>query len=346
MKLSVVVPTYNRARLLRRLLLQLAVQTVDPASYEVVVVDDGSSPPASDSLADLRPPYALTLLRQRNGGAAAARHAGIVSARGELIVVVDDDMQVGCDFLAQHLAAHRGGREVVLGRIGADPALRAMPLFERWHANLLDRKAEGLRSGTLQAKGNLLFSGNASFRRADYLEVGGFDPHLGQSEDIELGLRLEKAGATFRFCEAARTMHGSDHASLRKWRERARRYGACDRRIGQRHAGLRHASPWRFAFELHPLTRPFIAVALLAPRAASAIAGLALFVAALLALFFGLERVALSGVSFAYALEYFRGVRDDAASRIDALRELIAFAARFEKDSRAIAPRALAALAS
>jgi GT2 family glycosyltransferase len=311
----------------------------------VVVVDDASSPPASASLGDLRPPYSLSLLRKANGGAAAARHDGILAARGELIVLVDDDMQVGCDFLEQHVRAHRCDRDVVLGRIRADPALHAMPLFERWHANLLDRKADGLRTGAFEAKGNLLFSGNASFRRSDYLAAGGFDRTLGQSEDVELGLRLEKAGATFRFCEAAWTMHGSDHTSLRRWRERARRYGACDERIGRRHPELRHASPWRFAFDLHPLTRFFLGVALFAPRAASAVAALALCAAAALGCA-GLERVALWGVSFAYALEYFRGVREQAGSRSAALRELAEFAARFEKDARALAPRALAALAS
>jgi GT2 family glycosyltransferase len=345
MKVSVVVPTYNRARLLRRLLLQLCAQTLDAGCYEVVVVDDGSSPPASGSLGDVEPPYALSILRKANGGAAAARHEGIVAARGELIVLVDDDMQVGCEFLEQHLRARRGPRDVVLGRIRADPALHAMPLFERWHADLLDRKADGLRFGALPAQGNLLFSGNVSFRRADYLAVGGFDATLGQSEDVELGLRLEKAGATFRFADAAWTMHGSDHTSLSRWRARARRYGACDQRIGLRHEELRHASPWRFAFELHPLTRAFLGIAVFAPRAASALAGLALCAAAALGSA-GLERVALCAVSFAYALEYFRGVREQSGSRAAALRELAAFAARFEKDARALAPRALAALAS
>jgi GT2 family glycosyltransferase len=342
MKLSVVIPTYNRARLLRRLLLQLGAQTLPDAQFEVVVVDDGSRVAASEGVGDLRPPYALRLIRQENGGAAAARHAGILAARGELVVAVDDDMQIGCDFLEQHLRAHLdGGPCVVLGRIRADPAVSAMPLFERWHARLLDRKAEHIRSGKLVPKGNLLFTGNASFRRDDYLAVGGFDVSLGQSEDVDLGLRLEKAGATFRFCEAAWTMHGSDHTSIDSWRDRARRYGQCDRRIAAKHPEMRHANPWRFALELHPLTRPFIAAALVAPRRTSAIAALALRTAAVVDRL-GLERAAMAGTSFAYAVEYFRGVREAAGSRERAARDYAEFVDRFERNGGARAPETLA----
>ena len=346
MKLSVVIPTYRRAPLLRRLLLQLQEQTLPAGAYEVVVVDDGSPAPALDELRDLHAPCPLRLIRQQNAGAAAARHAGIVASAGELIVVVDDDMQVGRDFLEQHSRAHDElDRGVVLGRIRSDPDLSAMPLFERWHAQLLDRKAERIRSGELELRGNLLFTGNVSFRREDYLAVGGFDPSLAQSEDVELGLRLEKAGAQFRFCEDAWTMHGSDHTSLERWRARARRYGACDHRIAVKHPDLRHASPWRFAFELHRLTRPFIGAAMLAPRGASALASLALRTASLVDRL-GLQRVALAATSFAYAMEYFRGVRQAAGSGKQAFQELASFAVRFETEAGAVAPRALAALAS
>jgi serine acetyltransferase/GT2 family glycosyltransferase len=341
MKLSVVIPTYNRAALLRRLLLQLSDQTVSPAEFEVRVVDDGSSPPVEAAIGDLRTPYALHLVRQRNAGAAAARHAGALAAQGELVLFVDDDMQIARDFLEQHLVAHRdAGRAVVLGRIRADSSLPAMPVFERWHSAMLDRNAEAIRTGKLALKGNLLFTGNASLRREDYLSVGGLDTSLRLSEDIELGLRLEKSGVAFRFCEAAWTLHGSDHTSLEKWRSRARGYGMCDHRIAEKHSDLRHASPWRFALDLNPLVRPFLAAAVLAPEPARRGAGWALRVVEL-ADRAGLQRVALAGTTLVYAVEYFRGVRQAAGSAEKALDELVRFVGRFEKDGAAIAARAL-----
>ena len=337
MTLSVVIPTFNRAVLLRRLLTQLAAQ--GRSDFEVRVVDDGSAQPLE--LAGLRTPYALHVVRQRNAGAAAARHTGVLAAQGELILFIDDDMQVGTDFIEQHLRAHqRHGRAVVLGRIRADPALPGMPLFERWHSALLDRKAADVRAGRLPVRGNLLFTGNASLRRADYLAVGGFDAALENSEDVELGLRLEKAGVAFHFSEEAFTLHGSDHTSLDKWRRRARRYGSFDHRIALKHPELRHANPWRFALDLKPLLRPFVAASVLSPRTASAAAGLVAQAAAL-ADGAGLERPALAATTLAYAVEYFCGVRDAAGSAGDALGELARFVGRFEKGAAAAAARAL-----
>ena len=315
MRLSVVIATYNRPALLARLLSQLAVQTA--RGFEVVVVDDGSSPPVAPG-SPL--PIPVRLLRQDNAGAAAARHAGVLAATGEIILFLDDDMQIRPDFVGLHLASHGEGRAVVLGRIDADPALADMPLFERWHARMLDRKVERILDGTLTPRGNLLFTGNVSLRRDDYLAVGGFDRSLPQSEDVELGLRLEKAGVRFLFRPDAATMHGSDRTSVEAWRARARRYGLCDYRIAQKHPDVAHASPWRFLFELHPLARPLLAAAVLAPGAAAFLAGAA-YGAARLADAVGLSRLAIAGTTLTYMIDYFRGVREAAGPLSSALRE-------------------------
>ncbi len=337
MRLSVVVPTFNRASLLRRLLTQLAAQS--HKDFEVLIVDDGSRQPVA--FEGLSTPYPLHLIRQPNAGAAAARHTGVLAAQGELILFIDDDMQIGTDFVEQHLRAHqRHGRAVVLGRIRADPAVSGMPLFERWHSVLLDRKAESIRNGVLPVRGNLLFTGNASLRREDYLAVGGFDTSLENSEDVELGLRLEKAGVAFVFSEEAFTLHGSDHTSLSKWRRRARRYGSFDHQIAGKHPELRHASPWRFALDLKPLARPFVAASVLLPRAASVGAGL-LARGAELADGLGLARPAISATTLAYAVEYFCGVREAAGSAGASLEELVRFVGRFEKGAAAAGARAL-----
>src|SRR5207302_5521933 len=324
----VVIPSYQRPALLRRLLMQLAAQTA-AQEFDVHVVDDGSERPVGAAVADLRLPIGIRLHRQPNAGAAAARHAGVLAAQGQLILFLDDDMQVGREFVEQHLRAHQQhGRAVVLGRIRADPSLATMPLIERWHATLLDRKAAQIAAGILPVRSNLLFTGNASLRREDYLAVGGFDGSLPHSEDVELGLRLEKAGVPFRFCDGAWTLHGSDHTSIGKWRSRARLYGDCDRRIAGKHPDLRQASPWRFVFDLHPLARPFLAAAVLAPAAAGKAVGAGVRLAAL-ADRVGLRRAALGSTTLAYAMEYFRGVREAAGSAPQALEELLDFAGRF-----------------
>src|SRR6185312_9472323 len=69
-RLSVVIPTYNRASSVVRLLEQLAKQSVSPERFEVVVVDDGSAEDPTPRVSALRLPYACRVERQKNAGAA------------------------------------------------------------------------------------------------------------------------------------------------------------------------------------------------------------------------------------------------------------------------------------
>ncbi|HEY2944446.1 MAG TPA: exopolysaccharide biosynthesis glycosyltransferase EpsD [Vicinamibacteria bacterium] len=312
-RVSVVVATYERPESIERLVRQLGAQELAADEFEIVVVDDGSAEPTAPRLQRLSLPCALTVLTQRNAGAACARHRGIVAARGELVVVLDDDMQVGPEFLARHLSAHpAGSRRAVLGRLRLDPG-RSFPLFERHHARVLDCLASDLLAGRWQLEGSNLYTGNVSFRREDYLAVGGFDPSLARSEDAELGIRLERAGVTLWFSEAAGAFHSSDHTSVDAWMRRAFEYGVWDLRIGRKHPDLAAASPWRFLFRVSPISRPVLLASVAVPVLAQPLARLAMGTALALDRI-GSERLALAGATFVYGLEYFRGVRAEAGS--------------------------------
>jgi serine acetyltransferase/GT2 family glycosyltransferase len=324
-RLTVVVATYNRPALLLRLLTQLGRQTLNPESYEVVVGDDGSSPPVRPALASLEVPYELRLEEQQNRGAAAARHRGIVSARGDVLVILDDDMSVGEDFLEQHLSRHGpDGRKVVIGRIEPDPGVR-MPLFERWHAvKIADLNARFAAGET--PTGSALYTGNVSLRRRDYLAAGGFDTAFRCSEDVEFGLRLEKAGVAFEYAAGAVTFHASDHASPSLWRARAAQYGAFERRLSRKHPDLPGANPWRFLYELHPLSRPLLVAAALAPDLMRPFSWLSYRLADGLGRL-GLERAALRGAGVTFGFDYFRGVGADCGSSRRSAIEFIAYSA-------------------
>jgi GT2 family glycosyltransferase len=314
LELTVVIATYNRRDLLLRLLDQLALQTHPSFQFEVVVVDDGSNDPVAEYLNAACYPYALRVLTQANAGAAAARHHGILSARGALLVIVDDDMQVPREFLALHVAAHPPtSRRAVLGRIRADPAVSSMPLFERWYAHRLDAVAGAIESGRLRLNGSAVYTGNVSLRRADYLAVGGFDTDLARSEDAELGLRLEQAGVELKFAPAAFTLHGSDHTSEETWLRRAFLYGVFDSRIRTRHPTAVNADPWRFLFKVKAPVRPLIAAAVIAPAATRTLSKVVLRMTHLVD-YLGFAKAAYAGSAVAYSMEYFRGVRDEAGS--------------------------------
>jgi GT2 family glycosyltransferase len=116
---SVVIPTHNRADGIERVVRRLMAQDVPPERFEVILVDSNSSddtPAAVDRLAACYPN--VTALRSDLPGAAAARNLGLEAARGDLIVLLDDDILVGGDFLRQFLRAmHKHADCVLLGRI-------------------------------------------------------------------------------------------------------------------------------------------------------------------------------------------------------------------------------------
>lgn len=91
--ISVCLATYNRAELLAQAVDSLRRQTYE--RFEVVVIDDGSTDPAvADYLQDLAPEFAARgwrILRQDNAGVAAARDRAIRAARGDYVLLMDDD---------------------------------------------------------------------------------------------------------------------------------------------------------------------------------------------------------------------------------------------------------------
>jgi glycosyltransferase involved in cell wall biosynthesis len=89
-KFSIVIPLYNRAHLLTRLLDSLAVQT--ESSFEVIICDDGSDDNPSRVLKLYDPKFDLFYFRlERFGGPAKARNFGVSRARGNFVCFLDSD---------------------------------------------------------------------------------------------------------------------------------------------------------------------------------------------------------------------------------------------------------------
>lgn len=315
---SVVVSTFNRLSLLQELLDALGRQTLAPGRFEVIVVDDGSKVPVAPVLAQRTDPYALRVITQKNGGAAAARDAGIRQAKHEIVVITDDDMLVPPEFLQKHLEHHEAGNTLVLGHIAYDQSLEDKPLFERFHADQLAHFVARYSEHPTAVRGVMVCTGNVSFRRADYEAVGGFDRSLDRSEDREFGVRLQKAGAKLFFAKDAVTTNRSDHTDLSVWRRRNFLYGVYDSRISKKHPELLDADPWHFLFLVNPVSRGLLMLSASAPRVGERLAGAAYRVAEAVdagrtvhPLF---ARVALAGATLSYGLDYFRGVREEAGS--------------------------------
>lgn len=330
-ELSVVIATYNRPQSLVRILGELAAQTLAKNRYEIVVIDDGSKEavsPAVDAFLNTREGKDLRVHveRQKNAGAAAARQRGAEIAQGEVLVILDDDMLVPRSFLESHLAEHANGHDkrVVMGRLKADGKVAEMPLFERFYATMLDRTADQVRANQKTLRGPDLYTGNLSLSRALFFEAGGFDTSFGQIEDAELGVRLEKCGATFHLSEEAFTIHASDHTSRDKWLARSIKDGLFWTRLARKHPEAAHANPWRFLTAVNPLSRPVLGLVVALPGLAKPLAHTA-FGAASAADKVGLGRLAAAATTLVYGIQYFHGVRTETGSIGDVFREYRAF---------------------
>ncbi|MFH1148540.1 MAG: glycosyltransferase family A protein [Pseudomonadota bacterium] len=95
-KISVVVPTYNRARMLRDCIDSILWQEF--SDFELIIVSDGSTDDSETVVRNYGDPRIL-FLRKENGGQASARNLGIESSRGEYISFCDDDDRFHPDHL-------------------------------------------------------------------------------------------------------------------------------------------------------------------------------------------------------------------------------------------------------
>jgi glycosyltransferase involved in cell wall biosynthesis len=192
---SVLIISHNRHEDLRRALASVIIQTILPK--EVVVVDDGSTPPVS--LDDLQVPQALSLRLIRNAvpsGPARARNIGIGAAGGAWIAFLDDDDEFKpnkIEAIARALHQLSGAADVLYHpadivmvnegvRYTSKP--RAPDVTKGMYRELLVKNIVGGTPMVIASKQSLL-------------KHGTFDESLGALEDYELWLRLARNGVRF-----------------------------------------------------------------------------------------------------------------------------------------------------
>ena len=190
-QVSVVIPTYRRPELIARCLAAVLAQRLEPAAFEVIVVDDGHDEATRAAVSALAPASgapALVYLRPAHGrGPAVARNTGWRAARAPLVAFTDDDTLPERDWLAEGLAALRDPTlAAVCGRVRVPDATDPPTDHE-----LMTR---GLESAEF-------VTANAFVRRAALERVGGFDERFRRAwrEDSDLQFRLQhEVGAVGR----------------------------------------------------------------------------------------------------------------------------------------------------
>jgi glycosyltransferase involved in cell wall biosynthesis len=199
---SVVIPVYNGADTLPGCLRALLTQTLPTDLYEVIVVDDGST----DGTADVGRSFDVQVFSQPNAGPAAARNRGAEAAQGDILLFTDADCVPAPDWIERMAVVFAD--PTVNGARGAYRT-RQRELVARFvqieYEDRYDRM-QGLKAI------DFVDTYSAGYRRAVFLEAGGFDTAFPTAsvEDQEFSFRLAKAGHRLVFVPDAHVFHTHD----------------------------------------------------------------------------------------------------------------------------------------
>jgi glycosyltransferase involved in cell wall biosynthesis/SAM-dependent methyltransferase len=209
LRISVIVPTYNRRETLSMCLAALAAQSTSAKEFEVIVVEDGSTDETEEFCSAFKPPFAFDYVRQDNAGAGAARRMGVQRARGEYLLLFNDDTIASRDLVAKHLQTqqkHQREKLAVLGNFRYLPAAadRALTYYLGTSPFLFPQAS--LKAG-VHAESALFVTCNLSVRRDAVLAAGSFNPEFRVAEDTDLGIRLMRTGFRVLYVPDAVAMH-------------------------------------------------------------------------------------------------------------------------------------------
>jgi glycosyltransferase involved in cell wall biosynthesis len=188
--LSVIVPVKNGHNVLPRMLDMLSRSELPRETWELIVVDDGST---DDSVA-IASAYADLVIRMPapSHGPGYARNRGVERARGECIVFLDADVVVRPDTLTRlaETMMTRSDVDAVFGAYCDEP--EAAGVVSKYR-NLLHHYTHAQEPGEAQT----FWAGCGCVRRAVFVQVGMYDEwrfSRPQIEDVELGYRLSAHG--------------------------------------------------------------------------------------------------------------------------------------------------------
>jgi glycosyltransferase involved in cell wall biosynthesis len=213
-KVSVIVPTYNRADRLERALNSIVSQTYQ--DFELIVVDDGSTDKTSKVMESF--PKAQYLSIKKNSGVSNARNVGLASAKGELICFLDSDdlwNEKKIQIQAQWLENNKDSQLCYTDEIWIRNGVRVNPMNRhRKYSGDIFRHCLGLC---------IVSPSSVMIRAKLFDEIGNFDESLPACEDYDLWLRIASKYA-FHFIEEPLIIKYGGHSD-----QLSRKYWGMDR---------------------------------------------------------------------------------------------------------------------
>jgi glycosyltransferase involved in cell wall biosynthesis len=203
--ISVIIPDTN-SPLIGEIIARLQKQSLDPSSYEILVV-------GTDSQGLVTRAKDVQFIPTGNGAYASdKRNIGMQAANGEIFLFIDDDCLPLPGLLKNHLEQHQSGNQVVGGAV----------TFERKHyLQLVDNVSafHDLLPHTPAGPRPYLCTSNLSVHRPVVDRCGKMIAHHNRAEDLEWTVRMRSMGYSLIFEPRAVVVHVPDRYTFaRVWR--------------------------------------------------------------------------------------------------------------------------------
>lgn len=236
MRVSVIIPTYNRSNLLKYTLSSLKDQDFPSREYEVIVIDDGSSDDTREVVESYKDKLNIIYYFQEDKGfrVALARNEGIMRAKGDLLVFIDTGIVVGNTFVRTHFNAHdvneTDEKYAVIGYVygfnyehkehDSTPEYidfnRPNQMIQRlrqsqYYCDMRELVYSRINDdlNMIPVPWMLFYTNNVSVKKANLIEAGCFDEDFVTwgVEDVECAYRLHKNNLKFKLSREACGVH-------------------------------------------------------------------------------------------------------------------------------------------
>ena len=253
---SIVIPTFNRPFQLADCLASIARLDYPRASFEVIVVDDGSQAPLDNVVEPFRDKIDLTLKTQRNAGPATARNTGAAMAGGEFLTFIDDDNTVEPDWLKRLSESVRANPDCMIG--GRVVNIATENLYSSASQLLVDYLHESYNSDPKDSR--FFTSNNQTMPIRVFNEIGGYSVDYldAAAEDREFCERWVRLGHRMVHVPKVRVLHAHSMTLRSYWRQQFN-YGRGACRFHSQCSGDEREKPGRepIGFYLKLLLYPF-----------------------------------------------------------------------------------------
>ena len=185
MKLSVIIPTFNRAKLLSETLVSILNQSLDSDSYEILLIDNNSNDETLEVVKQLNSDHnnRIKYIFEEAPGLVNGRHRGAKESQGDILVFADDDIIASHNWLA---AIQESFADPRIGLVGG----KVLPQFEIeppswldafWGRNELGKwniylSLIDLGEEIKEIPANFVFGCNYAIRKNVLYQCGGFHP--------------------------------------------------------------------------------------------------------------------------------------------------------------------------